>query len=219
MKESEKKATIERYNRRLEVYGYDPRTLGWLKGRQPIRFEALSQIGDLNNSSILDVGCGFGDLYGFLIKKGLTIKYTGHDINPELIKIAREVYPDAHFAVKDIEEEEIEDRFDWVFESGVFNFKSSHSERFVQNMLRSMFELCRKGVAADFVSSYVDFEDKDAYYASPEEIFAFCKTLSRRVVIRHDYMPFEFCMYIYKDDSINERNVFAEIDEDWCDEK
>ena len=65
----EKLATIERYNKRLKKYGYDSRTLGWFKGRQPIRSEVVSEIGELDNCSILDVGCGFGDLDRFLIKK------------------------------------------------------------------------------------------------------------------------------------------------------
>lgn len=212
MKLTEKKATIDRYNERLTIYGYDPRTLGWFKGRQPIRFKVLSEIGELVNSSVLDVGCGFGDLYGFLVEKGISMRYTGYDINPELIEVAREVYAAAHFEVVDIEEADINDEFDWVFESGVFNFRLSDNQSFIKGILRRMFELCNKGVAADFMSAYVDFEKHDQYYAKPEEIFAFCKTLSKRVTVRHDYMPFEFCVYIYKDDSISERNVFTAFD-------
>ena len=215
MKEENKKAIITRYNERLKIYGYDPRALGWFKGRQHIRFKVLSEIGDLNNCSILDVGCGFGDLYGFLIKSGLNIRYTGYDINPDIIKIAKEVYPNAHFEVKDIEKEEIHDNFDWVFASGVFEFKLPDNKLFIQNMLRRMFEICNKGVAVDFISSYVDFRNEEAYYVSPEEMFSFCKTFSKRVLLRHDYMPYEFCIYIYKDDRINERNVFVEFDNDF----
>lgn len=211
MKEEDKKAIINRYNERLKIYGYDQRALGWFKGRQPLRFKVLSEIGDLNKCSILDVGCGFGDLYGFLIKSNLNIEYTGVDINPDLTKIAKEIYPDAHFEVKDIEQENINDNFDWVFASGLFEFKV-HDDEYVQKMLKRMFEISNKGIAADFLSNYVDFKNEDAYYASPEEIFSFCKILSKRVTIRHDYMPFEFCVYVYKDDRVNERNVFAEFE-------
>ena len=212
MKEENKKAIINRYNERLKIYGYDPRALGWFKGRQPIRFKVLSEIGDLNDCSLLDVGCGFGDLYGFMTKKGLNIEYTGVDINPDLIKIAKEIYPVAHFEGKDVGEEEL-DNFDWVFASGLFEFKVPDDE-YVKNMLKRMHEICNKGVTVDFISNYVDFENENAYYASPEEIFSFCKTLSKRVTLRHDYMPFEFCIYIYKDDRRNEKNVFMEFDND-----
>ncbi|MFZ1077872.1 MAG: hypothetical protein WAN47_10635, partial [Nitrosotalea sp.] len=58
--------------------------------------------------------------------------------------------------------------------------------------------------------NYVDYKDKDIFYTSPEIIFKFAKSLTRRVVLRHDYMPFEFCLYIYKNDVKNKRNVFDE---------
>lgn len=210
MDEMEKQKVIERYNERLQKYGYDPRTLGWFKCRQPIRFQVLSEIGDLHNCFILDVGCGFGDLYRFLVNCGYSnIEYTGVDINPNLIEIAKKMYPGVRFEVKDFQEEDVEGSYDWVFSSGIFNFKLPDNRSFIQTMLKKMTGICEKGVAADFMSSYVDFKNEDAYYTCPEDIFRFCKTLSKRVALRHDYMPFEFCVYIYKDDSINERNVFA----------
>jgi SAM-dependent methyltransferase len=215
MDEKDKQAIIQRYNENLKKYGYSPKTLEWSKNRQPIRFKALSEIGDLDTCSILDVGCGFGDLYGFSIKRGFkNMKYTGYDINENLIKIAREVYPDAHFEVKEVEKDKTNKKFDWVFSCGIFNNKISDNASFIRNMLKRMFELCNKGVAADFMSTYVDFKNERAYYANPEEVFEFCKTLSRRVLLRHDYMPFEFCVYIYKDERINKKNVFTEFDND-----
>lgn len=212
MKPEKKKATIKRYNELLEKYGYNPKAIGWPKDRQLIRFKVQSEIGDFNKCSILDVGCGFGDLYRFLMKRGLNIKYTGYDINPNLIKIARKVYPNAHFEVKDIEVDTINDKFDWVFSVGVFNSKAFVNKFFIKSMIRKMFELCDKGVAIDFISTYVDFRNEKINYVKPEEIFSFCKTLSRRVLLRHDYMPFEFCIYIYKNDRINERDVFTEFE-------
>lgn len=139
----------------------------------------------------------FGDLYGSHIKRrGFNIAYTGIDINSNLIEIAKKSYPDVCFETKDILIDELNQKFDYILLSGVFNFKLSDNKTFIQNMLKKMFELCNKGVAADFMSTYVDFKNEEANYASPEEIFGFCKTLSRRVSVRHDYMPFEFCIYI-----------------------
>ena len=142
----------------------------------------------------------------------MKIKSTRVDINPNLIKIPKEKHLDACFEIKDILIDEINHKFDWALLSGVFNFKLSDNKSFIQNMFKKMFKICNKGVAADFMSTYVDFKNEDAYYASPEQIFSFCKTISKRVMLRHDYMPFEFCVYIYKDDRINERNVFAEFE-------
>jgi ubiquinone/menaquinone biosynthesis C-methylase UbiE len=213
MKEEEKKETIERYNERLKKYGYDPKTLGWLKGKQDIRFYILTEIGIRNNDSILDVGCGFGDLFGFFNKKKMDIKYTGVDINPNLIDIGKKVYPSANFSVMDFEQEDIDKKFDWVLASGIFNFKLENNEKFIKNMLKKMFDISKKGVAVDFMSSYVDFQNEGAYHTKPEEVFSYSKTLSKRVALRNDYFPFEFCLYLYKNDSFNEKTVFIEYSE------
>jgi trans-aconitate methyltransferase len=207
MNDEDKRKLIESYNKSLETYGYDPRSLQ-VKDRQELRYRILSEIGNLSDCSILDVGCGFGDFGEFLVKRGMKVRYTGFDINPNLVRVGRQAHPNARLEVRDIETDKMDERFDWVFESGIFNNKISDNEAWVKNMLRKMFELCDKGVAANFMSSYVDFKMDYSHHASPEEIFSYCKTLSRRVLLRHDYMPFEFAVYVYKDDRISEDNVF-----------
>ena len=59
---------IERYNQRLDKFGYSPESLGWGGGkeRQFVRFKALTEIGVEKHDSLLDVGCGFADLYEYL---------------------------------------------------------------------------------------------------------------------------------------------------------
>ncbi len=44
------------YNKKLAKYGYNEKALGWMNGRQEIRFSALIQIGKMDNSKICDVG-------------------------------------------------------------------------------------------------------------------------------------------------------------------
>lgn len=214
MKKNEIEDTIKRYNRRLQEYGYSPKTLGWTSGKQEVRFRILSEIGDLHNSTILDVGCGFGDLFGYLISEGYTIHYTGIDINKNLVDFGRVLYPEADFIVGDFATTPFREQvFDWIVASGPFNFKISDNERFISKTLKKMFHHSRKGVAADFLSSYVDYQHPDAFHCDPGRVLYFCKTkLSKRIALRHDYMPYEFCIYIYKNDEINSRNAFSELD-------
>jgi|AGTN01.1.fsa_nt_gi Methylase involved in ubiquinone/menaquinone biosynthesis len=214
MRAADRDNTIKRYSDRLRQFGYDPRTLGWNKGRQEVRFKALTGIGNMDGCSVLDVGCGFGDLYGYLKATGRNVDYTGIDINADLIEIGRNIYPEAKFEVMDFDETMVSRQFDWVFESGIFNFRLDDNWSYITRVLKKMFASCRKGVAADFMSSYVDFNEKTLYYARPEEVYGLCKSLSRRVSIRGDYMPFEFAVYIYKDESFNKRVVFTEFDEE-----
>ena len=49
MDENEINATIERYNKRYVEFGYSPKTLGWLKGKQDIRFDILTSLYNFEN--------------------------------------------------------------------------------------------------------------------------------------------------------------------------
>lgn len=195
------------YGDKLKTYGHDTRSLGWIPGARNVRFGALTAIGDLQDRSVLDVGCGFGDLYGYLTRRGIKVDYTGVDINPEFIDIARAAYPDARFLAADFEEDDIGDSFDWAFAAGIFTIKISDNRRFIKNTLNKMFQVCNKGLAADFLSPTT--LGNDAYWqCPPEEVLKFCRGLSRRAVLRADYMSTEYCVYLYKDDMADERNVF-----------
>ena len=206
MKKKTHDIIIEHYNELYKKYGYNPAALGWLKGRQELRFKIFSEIGELNNSKILDVGCGFGHLSKFLKKKYTKFNYLGIDINKQFIDIAREKNPDERFQVRDIEKNKINTKFDWVFAIGTTNKAGSYE--YIENTLTEMLKICKKGVAMDFMSTYVDFKRKDSFHASPERVFKIAKKLSKRVVIRHDYLPFEFCVYIYKNNNLTKKHTF-----------
>ncbi len=186
------------YEGRYRTYGYDPRSLGWIVGTQQVRFKQLASIGDLDGCSVLDVGCGFGDLYGYLLAKGIDVEYTGIDLNPAFITIARKVYPGGRFIIGDFEEERFRGRFDWAFESGIFNLKIKNTTEFVRNALKKMFALSRRGLAADFLSSRTLIMDGSMYYQDPEEMRYFCHSLSDRVVLKSGYRFGEFCVYVYR---------------------
>jgi SAM-dependent methyltransferase len=212
MRDDDKKIIIDRYNKRLNQYGYDPRTLGWARGKQEIRFTILSEIGDINDCSILDLGCGFGDFYDFLNKNYNNFHYTGLDINPALISIARDRHPEISFEIKDILNDPLDQSYDYVVASGIFNFKIYNHMAYVKKMLDRMMEIADKGIAIDFLSAYVDYQNEDAYHFDPIQVFKFCRTLSRRITLRYDYMPFEFAMYIYKNDDVDDKLLFKEFE-------
>ena len=73
----------------------------------------------------------------------------------------------------------------------------------IEDMLKRLFELSKKGVACDFMSSRVDYQHPGSFHMEPERALSLAASLSKRVVLRHDYMPYEFCLYVYKDDEID----------------
>jgi len=200
------KSIIKHYTELYKKFGPSPASVGWTKGKQDIRYNAITEIGIEKNSSILDVGCGFGDLLSFLNKRKLQVKYTGIDINQKFIELAKKKYPKAMFEIGDIESRPFKKKFDWVFAIGTTNQSGSYS--YIQNLLSAMFRIAKKGVAMDFLSTYVDFRKPENFHASPERVFKIAKKLSKRAVLRHDYLPFEFCVYVYKNDKITKNSSF-----------
>jgi SAM-dependent methyltransferase len=188
------------YNSQFEIYGYDPRSLGWHKGSQEIRFKNLTMIGDLEGCSILDVGCGFGDLYDYLTTDGINVRYTGVDINRNFIRTAREIFPETTFIEADFEEGLIRGKFDWAFASGIFNLKIDDNLSFIEHILRKMFKICRKGLAADFLNAKHAVKGTGLYYQDQDELLDLCRDISSRVEVRNDYLSSDICVYIYKDE-------------------
>jgi len=211
----------ERYLNRFIKFGNDPRTLGWNGGASKInkRFEVLSSVGNINSCSLLDVGCGFGDLYGYL-SKDFSFDYTGIDILPFLVEEAKKTYTLNNesnapcFMEMDLLQQNIfsSNSIDYVVASGVFNAQLANTsmETHISNYVSKMFDICKIGVAVDFMTDYVDFKNEISHHTSPEWVFSFAKKLSKRVCLRHDYFPFEFCLYIYKNDSYSDNTVFEE---------
>lgn len=202
MNEKDKQLTIVRYRERLNQYGPTLQALASGNAeRQSLRFNTLIREWDLNGASILDLGCGFGDFYGHLLKLGIKVQYTGYDICPEVIQVAASRYPDVHLEVRDIQEDGIPQEFDYVVSSQMLNYKLQYEDNFelAKDMIRRCFAISKKGMVFDFLSSYVNYREDHLYYYSPEEMFRYCKTLTKRVTLRHDYPLFEFAVYIYPD--------------------
>ena len=208
MSEGDQRATIDRYATRYREHGYSPRTLGWDKGNQEVRFDVLTSGCDLRGLAVLDVGCGFGDLNLVLERKfGPTYQYTGVDLVPELIQKARQRWPgERHqFIVGDFLSLEFEHDHDYVIASGIFNhrFVSTNNRDFVIATMTRAFELCRVGLAMDFLSDKVDYRHEHTFHSAPEDVLEFAFGLTRNVALRNDYMPFEFSVFLRKDDSFD----------------
>ncbi len=202
MNENDKLSITSRYRERLKQHGPGIQALAsGTTERRAIRFGVLSSIGDLQGASVLDLGCGLADFYAYLKECGIEVRYTGYDITPEFIGLAKERYPEAHFEVRDIQAEGIPERFDYIISSQTFNNRFTHEDnlRLMQDVLRLCYEASDKGVAIDMLTSYVDFREEHLFYYTPEDIFRHAKSLTKRVTLRHDYPLYEFAILLYKD--------------------
>lgn len=177
------------------------------KATQFKRFEILTQVAP-KLQTVADIGCGLGHCYEFLKEIEPEVKYLGLDFVDEFIQACKTKYADnklTEFRQFDLTKDSIPDGYDYIILSGVFNNKSLNNKEFMINGINSMFKACKKGIAFNAMSTYVDFQADNLYYTDPLEIFDYCKrNLSKKVTLRHDYLvkensiPFEYCIYVYK---------------------
>ena len=200
------------YEQALKKHGlYSPRALSYNSLESQItRFKVLSEIvPNLDNQSILDVGSGLGDFYHFLNKNFKNIKYAGCDITPEICQQSKVKYPQIQVYCSDFLQEFFSENYDFVFCSGALNIEMPNHIDYLKKAITKMYALCNKGVAFNLPSKLselakknpaIDNEHQDIKiaYVDPCEMFAFCKTLSPRVTLRHDYMPHDFSIYCYR---------------------
>lgn len=203
MDELARQYVISFYDRTLRMFGDRPEALRWTSEGQLMHYEALLDIAEsINGKKILDFGCGSGDFCRFLEERGIEVDYTGLDINERLIGLARENNPGAPFRVFDIGRDTLNEDFDYIFLCGVFNLNIQGIEEAVRTTLRKLFERCRIGLAFNALSSHNPKKDFELHYTSPEELLAFAiKDLSPLVSIRHDRIPYDFTMFVYKEDN------------------
>jgi SAM-dependent methyltransferase len=198
---SEEDSTALHYRQLLEEHGQSHRTLNWgSREGQHLRFEVLAEIGNLNEKRILDVGCGLGDLAGWLAENSIQADYTGLDFTPELIKKARKVYPELRFIQGSVLDESllVGENFDFVFASGIFVTYNKDSTNWVRVAVARMWSLAKEGVAFNALSTWATNQELDEYHADPSEILAICRELSPWVVLRHDYHPRDLTAYMLR---------------------
>ena len=196
---------VESYRKQFKKHGYSPMALGWTKGKQDIRFEVLTSFFNLENKSILDLGCGFGDLNRYIREKiTKNFSYTGIDVVPEFISKAIEMKKsddDSKFLLGDFISTNLDKKFDIVLGSGIFNHKFSkgNNNEFIKNALFKAYDSAIEGVAFDFLTNRVEYELPHAYYSDPREVLALGLLKSNNIIFRADYFPFEYAIAVYKD--------------------
>jgi SAM-dependent methyltransferase len=209
----EKAALKKLYSDRLAQQGPTLAALGWTKPTHTLRYRALLDYwlspppsGPLR---VLDFGCGFGDLLGYAQSRHIALDYTGLDINEDMIDIALERHPGARFLCLDPLAEPFDETFDVVVSSGVHNYRFADNRAFTDDTFGLFDRLSRWGFAANFLSDRVNFKSDANHHSAPEDILNLALRHSPRVSLRHDYMPFEFTVFVDKRSEIEpDLNVF-----------
>jgi len=132
------------YSSAIDKYGTTAKGVNWhSKESQKIRFDVILEMlpNEIGSYTIADAGCGFGDLYTYMMKKKRVPKsYIGIDLLPDMYSIASEK-TGCEIVIADICKDELPPA-DYYVCSGAMNvLESFETHLFVRNC----FSTCRLG--------------------------------------------------------------------------
>ena len=184
----------------IAVHGADSSfALGWRnKHDQQVRFKTLAGIADLNGKTVMDAGCGYADLYLFLKEHNPQIRhYYGIEQITELADEAVGRYghlSDTTFITRSFLHGDLP-VCDYVLASGSLNYGSTVNG-FIYQAIERLYSHCTIGLGFNLLR-YMPADGTLVAY-DPEDIQAFCKTLSPNVVVKIDYDEADFSIFIYR---------------------
>jgi SAM-dependent methyltransferase len=170
-------------------------------------YHTLTSKVPLDGASLLDVGCGQGDLISFLYQSKKNVKsYHGIDVSEKMIERAAEKYGPDLFTHGNFLDPERSFEVDVILAAGPYNYRV-HSDNKVQfeylkAAITKMYSSSRRACALTLLSSHgyeiaKDWTDLVCY--EPWEVMQFCMTLTSSVVVDHASIPAEFTVMLYKE--------------------
>ena len=188
------------FTKSCRTYGDSIDAVGWFDAEsQRTRFEQLAKIGDLTAASILDVGCGLGDFYGFLCDREFSGTYHGIDLSSAMTKRAAVRYPKGTFHCMGLHDATAD--VDYGIASGTFSWHSPHHMAFLRYHIAHLWSLCRQGLAFNLLSASTDESEQDAAfsYFFSRPIKQYCLTLTPHVRVIEGYLPNDFTILMNRD--------------------
>lgn len=195
----------EYYTQKVIQHGDSSLGVDWnSKESQYLRFEQLLKVITKKKFSLLDYGCGYGELINYLNNTDFDCNYHGYDLSEEMIKKAIEKFG-ANDKTKFVSVFP-EENFDYTIASGIFNVKlnlASDTEwyAYIIETINLFHKISTSGFSFNALTKYSDKEYmKDyLYYADPMQLFDYCKrNFSRNVALLHDYNLYEFTILVRK---------------------
>lgn len=163
---------------------------GWSsEASQRERFNALIRTSRFSGGSVVDYGCGPGDLHRYLSTLGYDFDYIGYDQNKDMIDTASREHS-AKFAHLPLDSDDFPTA-DYIFCSGIFQFYDDEDEEYYIKLIRRLFVRSKICFAFNMLSSLRSISEKasDELYLAPENLVGLMSKITRRWVVDHSYHP------------------------------
>lgn len=169
-----------------------------------VRFDRLFEPVE-GTLSVIDYGCGYGELYSFLTTRFDLGSYTGVDVSPAMLEAARNgLSKDA--AVEWSDSLDSVGPAQCVVASGTYNVKLAANlgdwSDYVFDDLKALWGKATFGLSVNFLSGLSDPKKKQPklFYADPQKILTFLqKEISPLVNLDHSYSPWEFTATVFRE--------------------
>lgn len=205
----------ENYNKQIDQFGIDDKRSLFIpkEYKQELRFKLLldDQLA-LSKMSILDFGCGFGDLIIFLRKNFFNLKYTGCDINENFINKAKETYTENNFFLIN-SVNDVVDNYDIILISGTFNnigLDEKAAKEYIFESLLKLFHKTNYLLTINFLNHTTDPSHRaiNNVYINPTEFYDFAlKHMTKRIKIDTASLPYEVTIKLYKNENLDPKLV------------
>jgi SAM-dependent methyltransferase len=174
---------------------------GWM---QDVYYHSIFKNINKNFSSLLDVGCGQGDLLDFLNRNKAKVNYKGIDVSEKMINASKEKFPKNNFEKISLVEINDQEKFDVILAVGVFNIQFADKEEqldYLKTNIKKMFDMCNNTCSFTLLSrhGYEDIKKQEKLFTyEPWEIMQYCLELTPSVLVDHSSIPIEFITTLYK---------------------
>ncbi len=165
------------YAERFRLHGDSARGMDWRDAAsQRLRFaRLLACIEPGRRVSVLDVGCGNGELLAYCRERGLAIDYRGVDICTEMVAACERRFGVGVAALGGTEDLERQGwQADYVLTSGIFNVRQQTPEAtwrsYVQRAIAQLFAACRVAAVFNVLTTLADYRRDDLFYLDPRSI-------------------------------------------------
>lgn len=185
------------YRAAIERHGLSPRGVHWnSEHSQYVRFKVIASLlpRDLSDTSLVDAGCGFGDLFCFLKQeRKLPKTYLGLDCMVTMVHEAR-VRTGQPVRHCDILHDPLEPA-DFYVCSGAMNILHPFETHL-------FITRCYEHAYWGFIFNLLEGKDESMVYnyCSIGTIKALGKALGARVIIKRGYLPRDFTVAFFKKD-------------------
>ena len=194
------------YEPRIEKYTETSKVLDWEStDAQFKRFTAMIDNIKLQGKSILDIGCGCGDLYGLLKELDTDIDYTGVDILEKMVERAAREYSGARFVHADIFSPGFKavpvlgrEGFDITFTSGIFNLNAGNNEKFLKAAVPVIAGLSAEAFVFNLLDPASPDRDDSYFYYEPEAAIRLSEPFSSEIQLVKGYLSNDYTLICRK---------------------